>query len=74
VRSHNVSDDAESSDREWRTSSRSYGSGQCVQVAAPSGEHIDVRDSKDAHGTVLTFSSTHWDAFVASVRHGSYGL
>lgn len=74
VRGHDVSDDAECSGREWRKSSRSYGSGQCVQVAAPSGKRVDVRDSKNAHGAVLTFSSAQWTAFVSNVQHGGFGV
>lgn len=69
---HVVSDDAEGSDRQWgrqyRRSSRSYGTGDCIEVAAPSGKRIAVRDSKNVHGAVLTFSSVQWSAFVEGVR------
>jgi hypothetical protein len=58
----------------WRKSSRSYGSGQCVQVAAPSGRHINVRDSKNTDGAVLSFSSTEWNVFVTDVRCGNFGV
>jgi Domain of unknown function (DUF397) len=67
-------DDTDESDREWRKSSRSYGSGQCVQVAAHSGKHINVRDSKNAHGAILTFSAIEWNSFVAIVQNGGLGL
>jgi hypothetical protein len=67
VHSHDVSDDAEGSGRVWRKSSRSYGTGECVEIA-PSGTRIDVRDSTDISGAVLTFSSTQWNAFIANVR------
>jgi Domain of unknown function (DUF397) len=74
VRGKAAGDDTDESDREWRKSSRSYGSGQCVQVAAHSGKHIYVRDSKNAHGAILTFSSIEWNSFVAIVQNGGLGL
>lgn len=73
---HVVSDDAEGSgrqrSRQWRRSSRSYGTGDCIEVAAPFGKRIAVRDSKNTHGAVLTFSSAQWNAFVAEVRTGKF--
>jgi Domain of unknown function (DUF397) len=73
---HVVSDDAEGSDGQWgwqyRRSSRSYGTGDCIEVAAPSGKRIAVRDSKNVHGAVLTFSSAEWTTFVAGVRTGKF--
>lgn len=65
---HVLSGDAEGSGRKWRKSSRSYGTGDCVEVAAPSGKRIAVRDSKNVHGTVLTFDSDQWTTFVANVQ------
>jgi Domain of unknown function (DUF397) len=65
---HVVSGDAEGPGRQWKKSSRSYGTGDCVEVAAPSGKRIAVRDSKNVHDTVLTFSSAQWSAFVEGVR------
>jgi Domain of unknown function (DUF397) len=55
------------SGREWRKSSRSYGGGNCVEVAVPHNECICVRDSKNPDGTVLQFTPTAWDAFMASL-------
>jgi Domain of unknown function (DUF397) len=71
---HGVSEDADSSGRHWVKSSRSYGNGQCVEVAAQSGDRINVRDSQDPLGTVLRFSLAGWDAFVVGVRGGRFGL
>ena len=67
-----VSDDAEGSGRTWRKSSRSYGSGECIEVATPSSNRIAVRDSKNVQGAVLMFSSSQWRAFVSGVRKGKF--
>ncbi|MFE9655364.1 DUF397 domain-containing protein [Micromonospora sp. NPDC006431] len=50
----------------WRTSTRSSGNGNCVEVAAVGGR-IAVRDSKDRPGPVLAFGPAAWAAFVAGV-------
>jgi Domain of unknown function (DUF397) len=73
VLNRSVSDDDEGSGRTWRKSSRSYGSGECIEVATPSGKRIAVRDSKNAQGTVLSFSSAQWNTFVAGIRSGKLG-
>ncbi|GIJ22578.1 DUF397 domain-containing protein [Micromonospora lutea] len=52
---------------EWRTSTRSVGNGNCVEVATMDGG-VAVRDSKDRHGPVLTFSLSAWRTFVTSVH------
>ncbi|MDG4798655.1 DUF397 domain-containing protein [Micromonospora sp. WMMD1082] len=49
----------------WRTSTRSVGNGNCVEVATVDGR-VAVRDSKDRPGPVLTFPPSAWNAFVAS--------
>jgi hypothetical protein len=49
----------------WRKSSRSGGSGDCVEVAAWPGV-VAVRDSKDRTGPVLTFPEAAWRDFVAT--------
>ncbi|NLU78773.1 DUF397 domain-containing protein [Micromonospora sp. HNM0581] len=53
--------------QQWRTSTRSVGNGNCVEVATV-GRGVAIRDSKDRHGPVLTFESSAWCAFVASVH------
>jgi hypothetical protein len=65
-----VTDDSDNSRRDWRRSSRSYGSGNCVEASVWSGGRIDIRDSKNPRGVVLRFASAEWNDFVAGVRSG----
>lgn len=51
---------------DWRTSTRSSGNGNCVEVAGVEGR-VAVRDSKDRSGPVLVFPPTAWGSFVAGV-------
>ena len=53
----------------WKTSSYSGSSGDCVQVARMSGGAV-VRDSKNTNGPVLTFSADVWRAFIGKVKSG----
>lgn len=63
---------------EWRTSSRSGGSGNCVELAAYGAPHrrcaAAVRDSKDPDGSVLSFRPDEWAAFALKVKTGAYDL
>ncbi|TNH25094.1 DUF397 domain-containing protein [Micromonospora orduensis] len=53
----------------WRTSTRSGGEGNCVEVAG-FAETVGVRDSKDRQGPALTFTDSAWSAFVVATRSG----
>jgi Domain of unknown function (DUF397) len=57
--------------RGWRRPSRSYGSGNCVEVSGLSvmPDHISVRDSKNP-GPVLQLTRVGWTAFLGHVRSG----
>lgn len=49
----------------WRKSSRSNGlGGDCVEVADNLPGVVGVRDSKDPHGPVLTFTPASWRSFL----------
>jgi hypothetical protein len=52
----------------WYTSSYSYESGNCVEVA-PAPDRVLVRDSKDRTGPALTVPTTTWQAFLTTVAH-----
>lgn len=66
--SHNMNE------AEWRKSSRSGGSGQCVEVATNFPDVVAVRDSKNPFGPVLTFNPQEWAAFVSGVQDGEFDL
>jgi len=50
----------------WRTSTRSGGEGNCVEVAGHPAT-VGVRDSKDRRGPVLTFGAEAWRVFIETV-------
>ena len=58
----------------WRKSSYSNGQANCVEVATNLPGMAAVRDSKDRHGPVLTFTVSEWHAFMRGVRDGEFEL
>jgi Domain of unknown function (DUF397) len=55
----------------WRTSSRSNGQGQCVEVARLD-QAVAVRDSKHPTTAVLTFTPAQWTAFLEGAKAGDF--
>lgn len=51
----------------WRRSSRSIGTGDCVEAVSRLGE-IAVRDSKDPAGPTLRYPVSAWRAFVGRLK------
>ncbi|MFF5291120.1 DUF397 domain-containing protein [Paractinoplanes globisporus] len=58
-------------DQNWRKSTRSGSNGQCVE-ARRMGETIQVRDSKNTSGPVLSFTLNEWSAFTAGVKRNEF--
>jgi len=55
----------------WIKSTRSGSNGQCVE-ARDRGDAIDVRDSKNPTGPMLTFTLAEWEAFIGGVKDGEF--
>lgn len=51
----------------WRKSSRSGGSGNCVELSVGTA-HTAVRDTKDSDGEALTFSAAAFGNFLTRTR------
>jgi Domain of unknown function (DUF397) len=60
--------------QEWRKSSYSNSSSNCVEVRAGQQDAVAVRDSKDCGGPELGFTVGAWAAFVRGVKRGEFDL
>jgi len=59
----------------WKKSSRSTPQGgNCVEVRRAEDESIQVRDSKNPNGSILSFSPAEWDAFIDDTKAGGFNL
>jgi hypothetical protein len=60
---------------EWRAASYSAnGGGNCVEIGTVGRGAVGIRDSKDPDGPRLMFPLQEWQAFVAGVKAGEFGL
>ncbi|MGV9766097.1 DUF397 domain-containing protein [Micromonospora tulbaghiae] len=55
----------------WRKSTRSNGSGNCVEVADNLPGVVGLRDSKDSSGPALAFQPNSWAAFIQAMKNGT---
>ena len=55
----------------WRTSTRTLGQGQCVEVGFD-GKRVGVRDTKNRSAGYLTVPVWRWREFLASVKLGTF--
>jgi hypothetical protein len=67
-----LGDPAERPGPNWVKSSLSFSNGNCVEVASLPDDQIGVRNSRDAEGAVLRFTSDEWVAFLGGVRNGEF--
>jgi len=58
----------------WRKSTRSGQDGNCVEIATNLPGIVAVRDSKNPHGPVLTFTNVEWAAFIRGIKAAAPGL
>ena len=58
-------------DSAWRTSTRSGTNGACVEVRLVSSS-VQVRDTKDRTGPVLSFPASAWQSFITGVHNGEF--
>jgi hypothetical protein len=58
---------------EWRKSTRSGNQSNCVMVR-DTGRLVEVKDSKDPDGLVLTFNRDEWAAFIDGAKGGEFDL
>ena len=56
----------------WRTSRRSGGGDNCVEVAFAADGTVGVRHSKHPDGPALVFTPTEWAAFTGGVRDDEF--
>jgi Domain of unknown function (DUF397) len=57
----------------WRKSSASNSNSNCVEVRGQD-DAVDVRDSKNPDGPMLSFGPGEWATFVAGVKLGEFDL
>ncbi|MDG4765576.1 DUF397 domain-containing protein [Solwaraspora sp. WMMD406] len=56
------------SEPRWRKSTRSTGTGNCVEVADNLPDRVLIRDTKDRDGGTLSFGPAAWSAFVTHAK------
>jgi len=50
------------------------GTHKCCCVAVRIGDSVDVRDTKDAKSSTLSFTKDEWQTFVAGVKNGEFDV
>ena len=58
----------------WFKSSLSFANGNCVEVQFLADGGVQVRNSRDREGPVMTFTADEWHSFLGGVRLGEFDL
>lgn len=56
----------------WFKSSLSFALGNCAEVQFLTDGGVQVRNSRDREGAVLTYTAAEWDAFIGGVKLGEF--
>ena len=59
---------------QWRKSTLSAMNGNCVEVKRLRGKNIEVRDSKNTGGPVLTLTPQAWEIFLRNAKRGNFDV
>lgn len=59
-------------DDQWRTSSYSQGTSNCVEFRTDAGQAL-IRDTQHRHAGHLTLPTTEWAVFLNAVRTDEIG-
>lgn len=57
---------------EWRKSSRSNPSGNCLEAATLPDGGVAIRNSNRLELGVITYTRAEWDAFIGGVKDGDF--
>jgi hypothetical protein len=57
---------------QWRKAAASSANGTCVELAPGGSGFVYLRDSKDPHGAVLTFTRAEISAFLNGAKAGEF--
>jgi hypothetical protein len=67
----------DTSNAQWRKSTKSGANGNCVEVATnllDTQNVVLLRDSKNPDAGVFAFNRGEWEAFIGGVREGEFNL
>jgi len=59
-------------DVSWQKSKRSWGSGDCVEMAKLADGSVAVRNSRDPHGPALIYTRSEIEALVLGAKDGDF--